>query len=115
MLLCGYLWSFSQNESCDARPPETEMKNTESDGGHNTGPAQKQPKKHPPSSLFRGVCLSITLNSNSIAVTVSPGGGWVSFWMWAYRFRAGTSVLPQVAASSKASWMKMYWSSVWTM
>jgi len=59
--------------------------------------------------------LSPTLNSSSIAVTLSPGGTWVSFWMWAKRLRAGTSVLPHVAASSKASWMKMYWSSVCTM
>lgn len=59
------------------------------------------------SSLIRPYA-SVTLNSSSIAVTVSPGGGWVSFWMWAYRLRAGTSVLPQVAASSRASWIKMY-------
>lgn len=43
----------------------------------------------------------------------SPGSVCISFWMWVWRFRAGTSVLPHWTASNRASWMNMYWSSVW--
>lgn len=49
-----------------------------------------------------------TLNSSSMVVAVSPGGIKVSFWMCPYKFLAGTSVLPHVAASERASWMKTY-------
>jgi len=42
----------------------------------------------------------------------SPISGCISFWMWVCKLRAATSVLPQITASSRASWMKIYWSSV---
>lgn len=38
------------------------------------------------------------LNSNSMGVTLSPGSVCIRFWMCWWRFRAGTSVLPDRTA-----------------
>nr|CAI5867398.1 unnamed protein product [Callosobruchus analis] len=67
-------------------------------------------------NLVESVLILLSLlNSCSMPEAFSPGSSCISLWMWPCRLRAGTSVCPHTYASSSASWMNTYWSSVCTM